>query len=77
MPTITVTVLRDGEPASGHRVALGFSGPDGGMSDAEYTDSDGVAEFDVEGGQEGDVFVDGRNVDSWGSYNATDITVEL
>lgn len=77
MATITVTVLRDGEPVSGHRVTLSFSGPDGGNSDPEYTDSDGVAEFDVQEGQEGDVFVDGRNVDSWGSYSATDITVEL
>ncbi|MCX5801293.1 MAG: hypothetical protein NTX17_07905 [Candidatus Eisenbacteria bacterium] len=74
MPTIRVTVLRDGEPVSGHRVALSFSE---GTSDPEYTDADGVAEFDVEYGQEGDVFVDGRNVDSWGSYSATDITVEL
>ena len=77
MPTITVTVHRDGEPASGHRVTLSFSGSDGGMSDPEYTDSDGVAEFAVEDGQEGDVFVDGRNVDSWGSYSAADITVNL
>jgi len=74
MPTIRVTVLRDGDPVSGHRVTLGFSE---GMSDPEYTYADGIAEFNVEYGQEGDVFVDGRNVASWGSYSTTDITVEL
>jgi hypothetical protein len=74
MPSIIVTVLLDGEPVRGHRVVLEF---DTGMSEAEYTDWDGIAEFDVDYGQEGDVFVDGRKVDRWGSYSATDITVEL
>ena len=50
---------------------------DEGLSDAEYTDDGGTAEFDVEYGQEGDVLVDGRKVDRWGSYSATDITVDL
>ena len=77
MPTIRVTVLRNGEPASGHRVVLEVSGITGGIQGPEYTDSDGIAEFDVEYGQEGDVFVDGSNEGHWGSYNATDITVNL
>jgi len=76
MAVISVTVLRDGEPVSGHRVALSVSGL-GGMLGPEYTDSDGLAEFDVEGGQEGDVYVDGSKEGSWGSYSATDITVNL
>ena len=77
MPTIRVTVLRDDEPASGHRVALEVSGPTGGMLGPEFTDSDGRAEFDVADGQEGDVFVDGSKEGDWGSYSATDITVSL
>ena len=77
MPTVRVTVFRDGKPVSGHRVVLEFSGITGGMSDDEYTDSDGVAEFDVEYGQEGTVYVDGSDEGHWGSYSATDITVNL
>ena len=77
MPTIRVTVLRDDEPVSGHRVVLEVSDITGGMLGPEYTDSDGIAEFDVEYGQEGDVFVDGSNKGHWGSYSATDITVNL
>ena len=77
MPTIKVTVLRDGEPAEGRRVTLEVSGVDHGMLGPEYTDSDGIAEFDVDAGEEGDVFVDGSNVATWGSYSKTDITVEL
>ena len=77
MPTIRVTVLRDGEPVSGHRVVLEISGIGGGMTNPEHTDSNGVAEFDVNEGQEGDVLVDGSNEGHWGSYSATDITVNL
>ncbi|MFA6473124.1 MAG: hypothetical protein WCU00_13920 [Candidatus Latescibacterota bacterium] len=76
MPTISVTVLRDDKPVSGHRVVLEVSGL-GGMTSPEHTDSHGVAQFDVEYGQEGDVFVDGSNEGHWGSYIATDITVNL
>jgi hypothetical protein len=76
MPTITVTVLRNEEPAEGVRAVLEFSGL-GGMSEAEYTGSDGKAEFDVDDGREGEVFVDGAKVDHWGSYSATDFTVNL
>lgn len=74
MPTIRVTVLRDGEPAEGCRVALEVSH---GMLGPEYTDSDGIAKFDVDAGEEGDVFADGSNVASWSSYTKTDITVDL
>ena len=77
MPTIKVTVLRNGEPAEGRRVTLEVSGADHGMLGPEYTDSDGIAEFEVDAGEEGDVFVDGSNVDNWGSYSKTDITVDL
>lgn len=47
------------------------------MLGPEYTDSLGIVEFDVEYGQEGDVFVDGSNEGHWSSYSATDITVNL
>ena len=76
MPTITVNVHRNGEPANGVRVVLEFSGL-GGMSEAEYTGSDGRAEFDVDDGREGEVYVDGAKVDHWASYSATDFTVNL
>lgn len=61
---------------NGHRVVLSFSGA-GGMSNDVRTDSSGVAEFQVGGGREGDVFVDGRKVDSWGSSSRTDVTVSI
>ena len=77
MPTIRITVLSEGEPAKGHRVVLEVSGITGGMIDAEYTDSNGIAEFDVEYGQDGIVYVDGSNEGHWGSYSAKDITVNL
>ncbi len=77
MPTIRVTVLRDGEPVSDHRVTLGISGLTGGITNSEYTDSNGIAQFDVEYGEEGEVYVDGSEVAHWGSYSATDITVNL
>ena len=74
MPTIRVTVLRNGEPVSGHRVV--FESPDG-MSDAQYTGTDGIATYEAGYGEEGTVFVDGARTERWGSYSATDITVEL
>ncbi len=76
MPTVKVTVLRNDEPVSGHRVVLEISGF-GGMSDTEYTDIYSVAEFDVEDGQEGDVYVDGSNEAHWGSYSNNDIIINL
>jgi len=76
MPTIRIRVLRDGKPARGHRVVLSYSGF-GGMSNAEFTDSNGIAEFDANDGQEGEVYVDGSEEAHWGSYSATDVTVNL
>ena len=77
MPTIAAKVLRNGKPARGHRVVLSYSGLAGGMSNAEYTDSNGIAEFDADYGQEGKVYVDGSEEGHWGSYSATDVTVNL
>lgn len=76
MPTVPVTVYRNGQPVKGARVALGAD-PFDGVYGPEYTDYDGVAEFEVEHGQGGDVFVNGSHEDHWGSSSKTDITVEL
>lgn len=77
MPTIRIRVLRDGKPVRRHRVAISYSGLTGGMSNAEYADSDGIAEFDADYGQEGTVYVDGSEEGHWGSYSARDVTVDL
>ena len=77
MPTVRVTVLRDDEPVQGHCVTLEVSGADHGMLGPEYTDSNGVTEFDVDYGEEGKVYVDGSYEADWGSYSRTDITVNL
>jgi hypothetical protein len=77
MPTVKVTVLRDDEPSQGHRVTLEVSGVSHGMLGPESTDSGGVAEFDVDDGEEGKVYVDGSYEADWGSYSRTDITVNL
>jgi len=76
MPTITVTVLRNDAPVKGARVALGVGCIDGTYG-PEYTDDDGIAEFDVKDGEGGDVFVNSSREGHWGSTGATDITVEL
>jgi hypothetical protein len=76
MPTITVTVYRNGQRVEGARVALGAD-PFDGVYGPEYTDARGVAEFDVEYGQGGDVFVNGSPEDHWGASSRTDITVNL
>lgn len=77
MPTITVTVLRNGKPAPGHRVGLEVSGLTGGFKPDQYTDSQGRVYFEVDYGQEGNVYVDGSRRARWGSYSATDITINL
>ena len=77
MPRITVRVFRDGNPVSGHRVVFEVSGLGGGMSNPEYTDSEGYATYFAKDGEEGSVFVDGRDEGHWGSYSATDLTVNL
>jgi hypothetical protein len=76
MLTITVRVLRNGDPAARVRVVLEYSGL-GGMSSPEYTDTEGYATFSAKDGQEGSVFVEGQNVGHWGSYTASDITVSI
>ena len=76
MPTITITVLRNGSPVKGVRVALGVGVIDG-VYGPDYTNYDGTAEFKVEYGEGGDVFVNGSRKDHWGSTGATDITVDL
>ena len=76
MPTVTVTVYRDGKRVKGARVGLG-AGPIGGVYGPEYTGYDGVAEFDVEYGQGGDVFVNGSPEGPWGVPGTTDVTVDL
>jgi len=76
MPTVTVTVYRNGEPVKGVRVGLGAD-PFDGVYGPEYTNYDGVAEFDVEDGQGGDVFVNGSTEGHWGASGRTDITVNL
>ncbi len=78
MPTIRVTVKRDGKPVRDHRVSLGCKGIlSGGVYGPKYTDSRGIAEFDVEYGQGGEVYVDGRECGRWGSYTARSVTVSL
>jgi hypothetical protein len=47
------------------------------MLGPESTDSGGVAEFDVDDGEEGKVYFDGSYEADWGSYSRTDITVNL
>ncbi len=47
-----------GKPAKGSRVAIGFDGFTRGVTDSEYTDSEGEAHFDAEPGT-GEVYVDG------------------
>lgn len=76
MPTITVTVLRNDTPINGARVALGVGAIDG-VYGPKYTGYDGTAEFEVQYGEGGDVFINGSRKDHWGSSGATDITVKL
>lgn len=78
MPTVRVTVHRDGMPVKGHRVRLSFNGVAGGMSQVEYTDSNGAVVFDVERNRNGVVYVDGSREQDWSSYSGSDeITVSL
>lgn len=77
MPTVRVTVLRDGEPGRGHRVVISSSGITGAVWSPVFTDPHGIAEFEVDEGQEGDVFVDGSKVGRWGATLANKVTVDL
>lgn len=76
MPTVTVTVHRSGQPVKRARVALGAN-PFDGIYGPEYTDCHGVAQFEVQHGQGGNVFVNGPSVGKWGASRRTDITVNL
>ena len=76
MQTVTVTVYRGGKPVKGARVALGAD-PFDGVYGPEYTDYDGVTQFEVRHGQGGDVFVNGPSVGKWGASSRTRITVNL
>jgi|GEM_PF-1674130 len=77
MPTIKVIVTKGGQPSAQHRVALDFDEPGGGMSRPEYTDKHGVAEFRVQSGQSGYVYVDGRKQGKWGGYGGVEVRVEV
>ena len=76
MPTVTVTVYRNGQPVKGCRVGLGVN-PFDGVHGPEYTDYHGVAKFEVKHDEGGDVFVNGSPKGHWGASSATDITVDL
>lgn len=60
MVTVKVCYERDGKPARGKRVSLGFSWLRG-MTNSEYTNSEGEAHFDTDSGT-GDVYVGGKKV---------------
>ena len=58
---ITVKVVRQssGKPEAGRKVSLGFNALlSGGVTNSEYTDSNGEAHFNSENG-DGQVYVDG------------------
>ena len=60
---ITVQVYRksDGKPVKGAKVSVHFSGLfSGGFTKNVYTESDGQAHFDTDGGRTGTIFVDGK-----------------
>jgi hypothetical protein len=77
MSRIQVSVLRDGHPMHMHHMVLEFAGLIGTMFEPEYTDSDGIAEFEVDHGRSGVVYVDCSKEGRWSSSTATDITVSL
>ena len=60
---ITVKVVRQssGDSVQGKRVSLSFDAIGRGSTNAEYTDRNGEAHFNVENGQ-GKVYVDGSTV---------------
>lgn len=77
MTTIRVTVLREGLPASGYPVSLEVNHPNaGGVLTEEITDGSGIAEFDVDEGLDGDIYVDGCNEGHW-DCATPDITIDL
>jgi len=61
MVTVKVVYKSTGKPAEGRKVALYVSRfLASGVTDTEWTDSDGEAHFDVES-TEGEVYVDGTS----------------
>ena len=76
MTTIRVTLLREGEAASGFPIWLEVNGLAGGVVTEELTDGSGIAEFDVEDGRDGDIYIDGCNEGHWETTDP-DITIEL
>jgi len=62
MPSSTVTITRNGRPASGIRVVLEWNGfVNLGQSDPVYTNSDGVAFIQHSSTGSATVYVDGKN----------------
>ena len=76
MTTIKVTLVREGEPASGFPVWLEVNSLAGGVMTEEHTDGSGIAEFDVEEGLDGDIYVDGCNEGHWDATQP-EVTIEL
>jgi len=76
MPTISVTVYQDDKPASGRRVVLGV-GAISGVTNAEDTDSGGIAVFELDYEGSGDVYVNGSIEGHWSSRDETDVDVYL
>ena len=61
MPRIRIVVVDEyGKKVTGQRVVLGFSGF-GGSTSPRFTDSSGGAEFDINAGQGGTVYVNGQD----------------
>ncbi len=59
MITVKVVYQSSGKPAEGRKVALYVSRLlSGGVTDSQYTDSNGEAHFDIES-TDGEVYVDG------------------
>lgn len=77
MTTITVTVKRHGSPVSGRKITLAAEGFDGGLTSPRFTDSKGVAAFEMGDRQGGYVFVDGVKKERWGAHTAREVTVAL
>jgi hypothetical protein len=65
----------DGDGVSGVRVVLSFTDPTRGQSDAEFTDSDGSADFDGYEDGEVKVFLDGADYGAFSYRDGDSITV--
>ncbi len=58
MVTVKVVWESTGKPVQGSRVAIYLSGFSGGVTNEEYTDNNGEANFEVDPAQ-GEIYVDG------------------